>query len=146
MQSDVPLKTLHIPGYSIEIENNNETETKTKTTTTETENYNNNINTMNQQLQLHHDNNTICHSSCEAEIKALDELVREAVHIMDITDFLGQHTGKHIDILLDSSSAITLCTTLRTYHRTKHINLRINYIREMINSGILVQSTSLHPY
>ena len=24
MQSDVPLKTLHIPGYSIEIENNNE--------------------------------------------------------------------------------------------------------------------------
>ena len=57
---------------------------------------------------------------------------------MDITDFLGQHTGKHIDILLDSSSAITLCTTLRTYHRTKHINLRINYIREMINSGILV--------
>ena len=45
-----------------------------------------------------------------------------------------------VPVLVDSKSAILLCNTLKSTTKTKHINLRINYIRELINARII----SLH--
>lgn len=38
---------------------------------------------------------------------------------------------------LDNASALILCTTLRSSHKTKHINVRINFIREVINDRVI---------
>ena len=47
---------------------------------------------------------------------------------------------KCVKVLVDSKSAILLCKTLKAPNKTKHINMRINYIRELINARII----SLH--
>ncbi|MDP3780457.1 MAG: reverse transcriptase domain-containing protein, partial [Nitrosopumilaceae archaeon] len=75
---------------------------------------------------------SVSHSSCEAEIKAIDEWIREVMHIVDISNFLiGKYT-KTIELFVDNKSAIELCSTLKQSHKVKHINLRIHFIREMI--------------
>lgn len=40
-------------------------------------------------------------------------------------------------IYVDNKSAIELCSTLKMTHKTKHINMRINYIRELINKRMV---------
>lgn len=75
----------------------------------------------------------ISHSSTEAEIKAMDEWVLEAMHIVDLLSFmLGKRYDKPVRLYVDNKSAITLCTTLKQTHRVQQINLRIHFIREMI--------------
>ncbi len=80
---------------------------------------------------------TLSHSSCEAEIKAMDEWVREVMHIMDMYKFLCGPYTEPVQLYVDSRSAIDLCTTLRQSHKVKHINMRIHFIREMIEDGFL---------
>ncbi len=81
---------------------------------------------------------SISHSSTEAEIKAVDEWVREVMHIMDLLEFLcGKPYGRAIPLFVDNKSAIELCTTLKQNHKVKHINLRINFIREMVMRGFV---------
>jgi hypothetical protein len=75
---------------------------------------------------------TLSHSSTESEIKAIDEVIRELMHIMDIVRFMAGKYDEPIIIYVDNKSAITLMETLKTNNRVKHINLRINFIREMI--------------
>ena len=80
---------------------------------------------------------SLSHSSCEAEIKAMDEWVREVVHIIDMYQFLCGPRTEPVLLFVDSLSAIDLCKTLRQSHKVKHINMRIHYIREMIEDGFL---------
>ena len=83
------------------------------------------------------DTTTLSHSSCEAEIKAADMLIREIIHVRNMLQFLGYNIDKPTPVYIDNKSAITLCELLKTNHNTKHINLRINFIRECINSSIV---------
>lgn len=80
---------------------------------------------------------SLSHSSCEAEIKAIDEWVREVMHIKDIYSFLCGPYNQPVKLFVDSLSAIELCTSLRQSHKVKHINMRIHFIREMIEEGFL---------
>jgi hypothetical protein len=80
---------------------------------------------------------TVSHSSTEAEIKAIDELSRQIVHVREILEFMGYILQGACTIYVDNKSAIELCKTLRTTHKTKHINMRIHYIRELINHRII---------
>jgi hypothetical protein len=80
---------------------------------------------------------TLSHSSCEAEIKAVDMLIREIIHIRDMLKFLGYDITTPTPVYVDNKSAITLCELLKSNHKTKHINMRINFIRECINSAIV---------
>ena len=81
--------------------------------------------------------NTVSHSSTEAEIKALDEMIRQIQAVRDTLEFLGYKQEGPTKIYMDNVSAITLCNSLKTIHKTKHINVRINYIREVINSRMV---------
>jgi hypothetical protein len=81
---------------------------------------------------------SLSHSSTEAEIKAVDEIVREMMHIKDMLDFiLGEPYDRPIKIFCDNNSAIKLFESLRTNNKVKHINMRINFIREMIFAGFI---------
>lgn len=80
---------------------------------------------------------TLSHSSTEAEIKAIDETIREVMYVRDLLSFLDHDMTEPTKIFVDNKSAVYLCETLKTSHKTKHINLRINYIRECINDRII---------
>jgi hypothetical protein len=80
---------------------------------------------------------TVSHSSTEAEIKALDELIRQIQSVRDLLEFLGCEQQEPTKIYMDNASAIEICRTLKSMHKTKHINVRINYIREVINSRMV---------
>lgn len=80
---------------------------------------------------------SLSHSSCEAEIKAMDEWVREVLHLMDIYRFLCGPYDDPVMLFVDSKSAIDLCESLKQSHKVKHINLRIHFIRELIEDGFL---------
>ena len=81
---------------------------------------------------------SLSHSSTEAEIKAMDEWVREVLHIVDIVSFLiGRRYSQPVKLFVDNQAAIVLCTTLKQSHKVKHINLRINFIREQYDEGFL---------
>lgn len=80
---------------------------------------------------------SLSHSSCEAEIKAMDEWVREVMHIMDMYSFMCGPYTEPVLLFVDNMSAIELCQSLRQSHKVKHINMRIHFIREMIEDGFL---------
>ena len=80
---------------------------------------------------------SICHSSTEAEIKAIDELVREIEYWLEILEFTGVKTPLPVKIFVDNRSAIELCRVLKTTHQVKHINTRIHYINDMIMRGLV---------
>jgi hypothetical protein len=80
---------------------------------------------------------SLSHSSTEAEIKALDELIRELLHIIDLVRFTAGEVELPIKLYCDNKSAAALFASLKTSSRVKHINMRINFIREMISTGII---------
>ena len=80
---------------------------------------------------------TLSHSSTEAEIRAIDLLLRELLHIIDICNCIQLYYTEPITVYCDNASAITLCETLKSNHRTKHINMIINFIREKINDRFI---------
>jgi hypothetical protein len=80
---------------------------------------------------------TVSHSSTESEIKALDETIRVVVHTRDILEFLGHAQTDPTVIYADNRSMIELCQTLKSTANTRHINLRINYLRECINKRLV---------
>jgi hypothetical protein len=80
---------------------------------------------------------SLSHSSCEAEIKAMDEWLREVIHLMDIYKFLCGPYDEPVKLFVDNLSAIELCESLKQNHKVKHINLRIHFIRELIESGFV---------
>ena len=80
---------------------------------------------------------TVSHSSTEAEIKALDILIKEVDIARIQLEFMGLPMLEPTKIFMDNASAILLCNSLRSGHKTKHINVRINYIRQVINDRIV---------
>jgi len=80
---------------------------------------------------------TISHSSTEAEIKAIDMICREIVSVRAQLEFLGYGQMQPTKICVDNRSAIEICKTLKVRSAVKHINVRINYIRELINARVI---------
>jgi len=81
---------------------------------------------------------TVSHSSTEAEIKAIDMMCREIVRMRQLLEFLGCKQDEPTVLFVDNTSAIELCRTLKTTSKTGHINVRIHYIRELINARVVV--------
>jgi hypothetical protein len=60
------------------------------------------------------------------------------MHIVDIVSFLiGRRYDKPIKLFVDNQSAILLCTTLKQSHKVKHINVRITFLRELVDAKFL---------
>ena len=79
---------------------------------------------------------SISHSSTESEIKAIDILILELLHILDITRFISGEQELPVKIYCDNVSARLQFDTLKTTLRVKHINMRIQAIREQISQGV----------
>jgi len=78
---------------------------------------------------------SLSHSSTESEIKAIDVLITELLHILDIARFVAGPMELPIIVYCDNQSANLIFETLRTNHKVKHLNMRIQAIREQIIMG-----------
>ncbi|KAH9797006.1 hypothetical protein KPL71_005721 [Citrus sinensis] len=80
---------------------------------------------------------TIALSTTEAEYMAATEAVKEAIWLKGLLGDLGV-IQENIAVFCDNQSAIFLAKN-QTYHaRTKHINVKYHYVREIIESGVVL--------
>ncbi|CAL8991208.1 unnamed protein product, partial [Prunus brigantina] len=80
-----------------------------------------------------------CSSTTEAEYMAVTEAIKEAIWLQGLLDDLGVQQD-HVDVHCDSQSAIYLAKNQVHHARTKHIDVRFHFVREIIDEGdILLQ-------
>ena len=69
---------------------------------------------------------------------ALDEIIRFIEHFREVLKFLKCcDLSEPTKIYIDNKSAIELCKVLKITHKTSSVNIKINKIRENINSKIV---------
>eukprot|EP00253_Pinus_taeda_P033265 PITA_33265 len=77
-------------------------------------------------------------STAEAEYVAATAAACQAVWMRRMLRSLGQEQAKVTVIFCDNSSAIALSKNSVFHKRTKHIDTRFHYIRELVNNGEIV--------
>jgi Reverse transcriptase (RNA-dependent DNA polymerase) len=77
-------------------------------------------------------------SSTEAEYIALAELCTEVIFIKMVIESIGMTVQTPIVLHADNIGAIFLAGNSSTGKRTKHIDVRYHFIRELINKGDIV--------
>ena len=82
---------------------------------------------------------TIALSSCESEIMAASEAAKEAVYLDRFVAELGfKPSSDPIRLSLDNKAAIDSSYNPENHARTKHIDRRHYFIRELVEEGQLV--------
>lgn len=79
---------------------------------------------------------TVALSSCESEYMALSEACREAIYLKNLEVELMGFSNKMV-IYNDSQSALKLANNHQSHKRSKHIDVRYNFIREVIDNDIV---------
>jgi hypothetical protein len=79
-------------------------------------------------------------SSTEAEYYASSEAAKELMFIYNIIKGIGEEKNLQLPIVLrvDNTGAIYLANNHATSPRTKHIDIRAHYVRELIDNGFLI--------
>lgn len=72
-------------------------------------------------------------SSTEAEYMALSEAMKEAIHLKGFINELGLHDLEEIIIYNDNRGAKLLAESHVFHQRTKHIDIRYHFIRDVIS-------------
>ena len=80
---------------------------------------------------------TIALSTTEAEYMVIAEAVKEAIWLRSLVDSLGLKQDITV-VYCDSQSAIHLTKNQMYHERTKHIDVRYHFIREIISQGAIV--------
>lgn len=82
---------------------------------------------------------TVALSTTEAEYMAVTEAFKEAIWLHGLIEDLGI-VQEHVDVHCDSQSAICLAKNQVHHSRTKHIDVRFHFVREIVDEGdILLQ-------
>ena len=77
---------------------------------------------------------TVALSTTEAEYMALTEAVKESIWVQGLLDSFG--LNQHVPIVhCDSQSAIHLARNPVYHERTKHIDVRLHFVRESVSNG-----------
>ncbi|KAG8492742.1 hypothetical protein CXB51_010463 [Gossypium anomalum] len=77
---------------------------------------------------------TVALSTTKAEYIAVIEAVKEAIWLQGVVKTLGL-VQEHINVYCDSQSAVHLAKNQVYHARTKHINVRFYFVREIIDEG-----------
>jgi hypothetical protein len=76
-------------------------------------------------------------SSTEAEYIALVEAVKEAIFLKQLLEDMGKSVLMPITIYCDNKSAISLSKNPVAHGRSKHIDIKLHFIRDVINQGVI---------
>lgn len=71
-------------------------------------------------------------SSCEAEFVALCETAKELTWLRSLIQDFGIEIDGPITIKTDSQSAMALINSPKTTNRSKHIDIRYHFIKDMV--------------
>ena len=74
----------------------------------------------------------------EVEIKGIDLTILKLVHLIEVAKFNGIEITEPVPIFCGNMIAVELSNTLKSTHKSKVINMRINYIREMMNQRFII--------
>ena len=74
-------------------------------------------------------------SSTEAELVALTEACREAIHLRRLMRELGEEPTEPTVIFEDNQSCIALALAERRKHRTRHMGTRHRFIHDLVKDG-----------
>jgi Reverse transcriptase (RNA-dependent DNA polymerase) len=75
-------------------------------------------------------------SSTEAEYFAISECAKELIFIRNVMLSIGIKLEEPIEIHVDNIGAIYLSNNYTTSQRTKHIDVRVHFVRQYIEKGI----------
>jgi hypothetical protein len=75
-------------------------------------------------------------SSTEAEYFAISECAKELIFIRNIITSIGMKLKEPIEIHVDNVGAIYLSNNYTTSQRTKHIDVRVHFVRQYIEEGV----------
>ncbi|GKV42475.1 hypothetical protein SLEP1_g49872 [Rubroshorea leprosula] len=85
---------------------------------------------------------TVALSTTEAEYMAITEAIKEALWLKGLVSDLGVEQNEMM-VFCDSQSAIHLTKNTMYHERTKHIQVRYHFVREVISNGdVLVEKIS----
>lgn len=76
-------------------------------------------------------------SSTEAELAALTEACREAIHLRRLLRELGEEQRKATVVQEDNQSCIALALAERRKHRTRHMGSRHRFIYDLSKDGTI---------
>ena len=71
-------------------------------------------------------------STCEAEIMAASEAAKEALHLTGASADAGEPLSEPMRVYVDNKAAIDLAYNPEHHQRTKHIERRHFYVRELV--------------
>ena len=77
-------------------------------------------------------------SSTEAEYVAVSEATRETKFIMNLLESVNVKYKKPVKIRIDNIGAIFLVNNRNTSERTRHIDTRYHYVRNLIDDGSVI--------
>ena len=80
---------------------------------------------------------TVALSTTEAEYMAATEAIKEAIWLHGLISDLGI-VQDHVDVFCDSQSAIHLAKNQVHHSRTKHIDVRFHFVREILDEGTIL--------
>lgn len=79
---------------------------------------------------------TVALSSTESEYVALSLAVSEACWLKNFFEYLEGKTCS-VKLFEDNQSVIKLCKNPQFHHKIKHIDIKINFVRDMVNNNIV---------
>ncbi|WVY95960.1 hypothetical protein V8G54_028111 [Vigna mungo] len=79
--------------------------------------------------------NVIALSSCESEYVAGCHAVCQSIWLSEILKSLKVNTMDCVDLNLDNTSAINLAKNPISHGRSKHIDIKYHFLRDMVNKG-----------
>lgn len=76
-------------------------------------------------------------SSTEAEYVALSEASQELLWLLKLMHDIGEDVDKPVVIHEDNQSCIAMLSSTTGSRRTKHIDTRYNFVKELVSTGII---------
>jgi hypothetical protein len=76
-------------------------------------------------------------SSAEAEFVALSEAAKEIKFVVQVLETIGVKVKLPIIIRVDNVGAIFMSENVSTSSRTRHVDIRYNYVREYVEEGFV---------
>ena len=79
--------------------------------------------------------NVVARSSAEAEYRAMASTASELVWIKQLLADIGIQTQTPMNMYCDNQAARHIASNPVFHERTKHINIKLHFIRDIINQG-----------
>ena len=76
-------------------------------------------------------------SVTEAELIAMAQVVQEMLYVMRVLESMQLQVEKPMQVQCDNKGAVDICNTWTVGGRTKHIDTRYYFLRELKEEGVL---------